>query len=574
MSVTIKTGAFGPIIPRELASQKPHDLYYDLDQTIKIVPDDFNIQKTSGTEIDGRMLLDLMWTVKTFDIKTTWECEDIGFLPNVQFLNGQSGENTAFNVDIFNKEIQNGASGASGATGYAPWLTPLPETPWTNSPLIAAMKWTKYVLDPYPVNRDQARAQIRVNLQQFGSIGALGFGRTIATYKDIDSQKDQLFENFDKEWEDWTNEITALKTFFENDFSIRGKLFKNDLERQLASIPELYPVYVSIMYERLEVIESAWNNSQTEGQKRNAINEILQLELGLLEHIKSEKTLEMFELMGGFKNQVDFFSWNAGKLFSEFGFPREGFNGFPAVVNGREAATGATGETSQRNKHKHDVAAYLQPIVGGAFRSYEEYTTDVQIYDPFKDNGEGNPPGGINIEQVAMPSEIFFSPEIGSYQPFSLSPTRISPYLFNLAATSTLTGGVAGNGSLAFEYGSFFNQKGESQWAQVVPPLTNFTPEVVGIDLPDGIDDWNTVIYSGFLDYNAGYTSVTDFLDRTASKVRQFVDQSEIVGEVGKLRFLNETGGLIVEVPIYGSINIWKNVTIEYKINQRWDFPE
>lgn len=571
MSVTLKTGAFGPIIPRELASRQPHNLFHDLDETQRVVPEAYNIQKTQGAEIDYRLLLDLMWTVKTFDIKTIWQYKNITSLPNVTFNNGNSGENTRLNVDIFNKEIPVGASGASE---YIPWVTPLPKNPWTNNPLIGAMKWTEYVTELYPVDVDEARNELREIIKNVGISTQYDVIFALTPYKGYEAQREQLFENFEALWQAWNDKIAALKAFFQNDLSVRGNQFNANLDRQSQeTIPELYPFYSNLLSERIAPLDLEADNPITTDKRRNElIAALLREEEIFFNLIISQQNLEMFDLYGGFKNQINFFKWNESKLYEEYGYPKLSFDGFPSSVNGREGATGATGESAQINKHKHDVAAFLQPVIGGGFSSYETYETRVKIYDPFKDNGEGNPPGGIVVETVEMNSEISFTPSTGRFQGFSLSPTRGFNYL-QTTASSTLTGGTAGNGSVSFDYGSFFNNYGLPD-EEELPPLTNFTPDIVGIPLPEGITDWNDVIYSGFLDYNTGYGAIREFFYRTAEKARTLNDQLKIIGEVGKLRFLNETGELITEVPIFGSVMIWQNVTIEYKINQRWDFSE
>lgn len=562
MSVELKTGAFASVIPPELAARKVHDLFHDAEQTLQIIPEASVIQKATEPKIDGKMLLDLLWTVKTFNVKTIWEFKASNGLPSVQFPNGRSGEHTDENVDTFDVSV------FEGQDGYLPWVDPSPTTPWTNSPMIAAMKWIKYKENPYPTDLNQARQEVRALVRQYGAVDRYDFFFRRTPVLSYQEQRDLAFENFNNKCQEWFNKTTTLKNAFENDFTVRGRNLYNDFARQLNAIPGIQNFYYDLLLQKIEPIDQQAQSPEiTDAQLYQLKQQLLTIDEQIQVHLASEENLEMFFLDGGFKNQIDFFSWNERKLYAGYGYQRIGFNGFPASIIGREPLSDEFTNEAQREKNKHDLTSSVNPYVSGNFVSTATETVAVLIFD-----GSQNPPV-LRNETIDLEQKILFTglpPSGGLEKTFylSLDESRCNKSIF-LEASGELTGGSANGVSITFNYSSFFDNDGNQKpgpW----PPLTYFTEEMIGAPVPEGVGSWNDVIYSGILNYDQGYTPILQYFEQTALRIKQLKNQENSIGEIGKFRFLNESNNLITEVPIFGNQVIFQNVTLEYKINQRW----
>lgn len=538
----LKTGAFTPVIPPFWAARKLHAVFFE-DPLTGVDPAACNLP-----DLDIKDALNLFWQIKTYDVTTEWEFKEAPTVEGsiITYTPSKTGTVTKVDVPLINPRNVQDPEGEPEDL--------IPTNPWRDNPIGLVTGNIDFVDTEYPTDRNAAREAVRQTYTIATVSGSFDF--FCSSIEEYPYERAQFIQNFEVYFSEWTARVQSkLETFIE-DTSPRGVLWTTDLQRQLLKIPEIYADFKIKYFEptiaRYDYEYYVTNNEQDFNFK--IASEIKRYSLDLKNLIAIEEDLEMFDLLKGFEQRLNFLSWHYLKRYGVECLPvRYSFQS--------ESGEFPCGFYFDSVAGKYNATMTVLPNIPG----YSDYGWKLTVEKPYIAL-QRNFSGSItNINRIAKKS-LTFKPANRTFLGLELERTRdIDPQLI---ATGEVHGGnyfgydeeggeISGTISLSYE--EAFDEIGDQ------------------IDLGDP-PDFNTIlqdpnandyVYSGDYFSPLSFAGAIGFFQDIATAVQDL----KVAGneEIGKLKFVSKEDELIYETPIFGNIGAWEKFNVTYKIKKRWD---
>jgi hypothetical protein len=538
----LKTGAFTPVIPPFWTARKLHDVVFE-DPLTGIDPAACNLP-----DLDINTALNLFWQVKTFDVTTEWTFQDP---PTVQgatvaYFPSKSGMVTKTDVPLINPRNIQDPEGDPGDQ--------IPSNPWRNNPIGLVTGNIDFVDAAYPENRDTAREAIRQTYVLTTAPDSFNF--FCSSTQPYLYERGQILQNFEIYFSEWTARVQAKLDTFTGDDSARGVLWTADLQRQLAAIPQIRDRFKADYLDPIiESYDYQWYNVYNEQDPTFSLSSDIKFyDLLIKNAVAREEDLEMFELLKGFEQKLNFLSWHYLK--------RYGIECLPVRYSFQsEAGEFPCGFYFDSITGKYNATMMILARIP-AYNNFGWTLNFEKPYTALQRNFNGTI---TTINRIARKS-LAFGPANHTFLGLDLERTRdVDPQLVgggeveggNYFGYDDLGGEVSATVSL--NYLQVFNNIGDS----VDPGAPSNFNEILGVT------DANQYVYSGEYFPSQSYATATQFFQDIAAGILELRNAGN--AEVGKFRFVSKTDEIIYETPIYGNIRAWTKFNVTYKIKSRWD---
>jgi len=542
--ITTKTGAFYPAIPPYHAAQKLHGLLIDEDPLSTIDPQTCNIPQ--GSSVDFVKMLNLLWQVKSFDVATQWDFNTPPEIENstVTYYPSKSGQSTQENVTLIDPKLEEDPENPTGPQ--------IPTNPWRDIALGLVFGNVAFVETSYPEDRDEARTQLR---ETYGDFYAEPFRIvTIKSESPYPQERDNLVEDFNFYFQDWTNRTQAILDKLQGNTTAGGLKWIAEMERHLEVIPEIKTEfenqYLTPLIAAMDATFAAQGNSDPNFTLASTAKS---QNFELRNAITRQEDIELFELYRGFEQGLDFLGWHYQRRFgiecfaSQRGFELQKYS--MANVSGSGVfPCGFYFETV--------AAEYLSAILlteKQEFRWILESTTEYEYPTKFGETiSTGNTTATKTLE--------FQSSLIGT------DATRVRKEALNMFGGGSVGGGLFSEFENPYpdqilgvdaQFGVLYN-------AQTGQPQEVDDPESYGAEADESV-------YAGPYFSGRDWSGARDFFANISDAL--IAARETETAQIGMFRFKSADDDVIYETPIYGNPFIWTQHDITFKVKSLWNDP-
>jgi hypothetical protein len=537
----LKTGAFTPVIPPFWAARKLHDVVF-ADVLTGINPAACNLP-----DLDITVALNLFWQVKTYEVKTEWTFKDPPTIEDATptYFPSKSGTVTKTGIPLINpRNVQDPEGDPEDQ---------ISTNPWRDNPIGVVTGNVDFVETAYPEDRDTARNNIRETYTLFTAPDSFQF--FCSSTEPYLYERGQILQNFEVYFNEWTARVQAKLDTFINDQSTRGVLWAADLQRQLDAIPQ---IRIQFKNDYLDPTIEAYDYQYytvNNGQDSNFIlaSEIKTYGLLIKNAVTREEDLEMFELLKGFEQKLNFISWHYLRRYGIECLPvRYAFQS--------EAGEFPCGFYFDSVTGKYNATMTVLPKIP----AYSNYGWRLDVEKPYTAQ-QRNFNGSISTVNRIAKKSLAFGPQNNTLLGLQIDRVRdLDPQLVGGGEVHGGNyfgydeGGGEINATISLDYLQVFNDIGDS----IDPGEPSDFNELYGVE------DANQYVYSGDYFSSPSYATATTFFADIANAVTELRNAGN--GEVGKLRFVSKTDEIIYETPIFGNIGAWEKFDLTYKIETLW----
>lgn len=616
-NIKLHTGAFGNALPPYWAARKLHDVYVEYKSANQhdgeIEPDQLPRPATfvyhdptacSLPSIDPQKLLNLMWQVKSYEMKVDWELKTpTGFgnesnfgepVPQVTYLNGKSGTYTLDEIALVSSDNF-----------------------FSDDPMGVAVGNIYKTTIEYNPDPDIARQQIRDEIDYNFYYASIGPKRIFCSGESYTIQREQVFTNFEQYFAEWENRVVETINAFESVTTERGQKWYNDSIRQLNQIPVIKEML--LQYSLLPVIGDMDTFFEEYKDKDWELSrKALRLDYFLKDLIAREEDLELFDLYGGFEYNLDFFSWsNIRRHGAECHSARHPFSA--DTIDPIQFPCGFFHDESQSvNPNKHLLLAKTKGTVilkptfynfapGWKYTNYVNHTAKRILGE---DVGIVNKTSWVEIKFSCSPVDgrTFLGTQYDravSTNFFFDGMTYGGDYYTSYLDTEGTQVWVKNTVNTTFD--QFFKTNGEAFFPDP-PPMSvfpNFSQAIADYKDPECVGGananefiysgpfmmWQGVFYGDFwlppspdpetglppcdyltpqepIDPEVDFSGTIEFFQQALDLAAEYANPIHL--DVGMLRFQDQNGSTIYETPIQGNAKIWEKFDVTLTVKDYW----
>jgi len=547
---TLKTGAFTPVIPPYYIAQKLHSLTLNNDVLSIVDPQTCDLPDANFSTI-----LNLFWQVKNFDVTIEWNFNEPPEINNAQieYFPSKQGSQTQVDVPLIDPILQ--------PDPEDPEADLIPTNPYRDLATGLVFGNVKLVETPYPENRNDAREAVRATYNIFTHSNDFTF-KTTSTSAYL-QERGALQGDFNTYFLQWTQRVQTKLNELQGKTDAKSLIWIADLQRQLQAIPgikqQFSDDYITPWIEAMDYDYYTVNQSNDEGfaiaSLAKSYNLIMQLA------VLREEDLEMFELLGGFKNELDFLQAHYLKRFGVDCLPvRRGFES--------RALKFPCGFYYDEISQKYKSTAVVLPFI--EVSSYDQFGWKSEVVQNYTASSKICQSVGT-VSRTAQKSLSFFPLYNGlsgvQSTCLGLDNSRVRDADEAVIGDGTVYGGQFAlcppeDGTseiltVQLQYAQAWNTKGESIDPGTPQNFSEYSPEA------------NQYVYSGPYFFGQSYDAAAQYFADISNAVLTIKNGAN--AEVGMLRFVNKTDDVIFEAPIFGNSVVWEKFDVTYKIKTLWE---